>query len=78
MVQRKATQSCENALEALRRHLTWPPPLFDHYVAMELLEMLAHLASTRAHDKGDEYAAALGEVKTTQVSLEPVHFLCLA
>lgn len=64
-------ESCANALAALRRHLNRPPPLFDRYEAIELLETLVRLARTQAHDKADEYAAALDEVKTRQVPLEP-------
>ncbi|KAJ7388362.1 hypothetical protein OS493_038204, partial [Desmophyllum pertusum] len=69
--QEKAIESCANALAVLRRHLNRPPSLFDRHEAVELLETLVRLARTQAHDKADEYAAALDEVKARQPSIEP-------
>lgn len=71
--QEKAIESCANALAVLRRHLNRPPSLFDRHEAVELLETLVRLARTQAHDKADEYAAALDEVKARQASIEPDH-----
>ena len=62
MEQEKAVASCANALTALRRHLNRPPSLFDRHEAIELLESLVRLARTQAHDKAEEYSAALDEV----------------
>ena len=73
MEQEKAVASCANALTALRRHLNRPPSLFDRHEAIELLESLARLARTQAHDKAEEYSAALDEVKARQASLESGH-----
>lgn len=69
--QEKAKESCTNALAALRRHLNRPTSLFDRYEALELLETLVRLARTQAHEKADEYAAVLDEVKARQSTLEP-------
>ena len=71
--QEKAVASCANALTALRRHLNRPPSLFDRHEAIELLESLVRLARTQAHDKAEEYSAALDEVKARQASLESGH-----
>ena len=73
MEQEKAVASCANALTALRRHLNRPPSLFDRHEAIELLESLVRLARTQAHDKAEEYSAALDEVKARQASLESGH-----
>ena len=39
----------------------------------QLLESLVRLARTQAHDKAEEYSAALDEVKARQASLESGH-----
>ena len=61
------------ALTVLRRHLNRPPSLFDRHEAIQLLESLVRLARTQAHDKAEEYLAALDEVKARQASLESGH-----
>ena len=66
--QERSAESCTNALLALRRHLNRPSSLFDRFKAIELLE-----ARTQAHEKADEYAAALEEVKARQPSLGADH-----
>ena len=71
--QEKAVASCANALTALRRHLNRTPSLFDRHEALEVLESLVRLARTQAHDKAEEYSAALDEVKARQASLESGH-----
>ena len=71
--QEKVVASCDDALTALRRHLNRPPSLFDFHEAIELLESLVRLARTQAHDKAEEYSAALDEVKARQASLETGH-----
>ena len=71
--QGKAGESCANVLATLRRHLNRPPSLFDPFEAIELLETLVRLARTQAHEKADEYAAALEEVKTRQPTLLSTH-----
>ena len=73
MEQEKAVACCANALIALRKHLKRPPSLFDRHEAIELLESLVRLARTQAHDKAEEYSAALDEVKARQASLESGH-----
>ena len=73
MEQEKAVASCYNALTCLRRYLNRPPSLFDRHEAIELLESLIRLATTQAHDKAEEYSAALDEVKARQASLETGH-----
>ena len=73
MEQEKAVASCANALTALRRHLNRPPSLFDRHEVLELLESLVRLARTQAHDKAEEYSAALDEVRARQASLESGH-----
>ena len=71
--QEKSAESCTNALLALRRHLNRLSSLFDRFEAIELLETLVRLARTQAHEKADEYAAALEEVKARQPSLGANH-----
>ena len=71
--QAKSAESCTNALLALRGHLNRPLSLFDRFEAIELLETLVRLARTQAHEKADEYAAALEEVKARQPSLGADH-----
>lgn len=71
--QEKSAESCTNALLALRRHLNRPSSPFDRFEAIELLETLVRLARTQAHEKADEYAAALEEVKARQPSLGADH-----
>ena len=64
----------EQVKAALRKHLNRPPLFFDRYEAIELLETLVtlvRLTRTQAHDKADEYSAALDEVKSRQASLDP-------
>ena len=73
MEQEKAVASCANGLTALGRHLNRPPSLFDRHEAIELLESLVRLARTQAHDKAEEYSAALDEVKARQTALESSH-----
>ena len=71
--QERSAESCTNALLAPRRHLNRPSSLFDRLEAIELLETLVRLARTQAHEKVDEYAAALEEVKARQPSLGADH-----
>jgi len=71
--QEKAGESCGNVLTALRRHLNRSPSLFDRFEVIELLETLVRLARTQAHEKADEYAAALEEGKVRQLSLDSPH-----
>ncbi len=71
--QEKTVENCANALLALRRHLNRPPSLFDRFESVELLETIVRLARTQAHQKADEYAAALDEVKARQPSLDADH-----
>ena len=71
--QERSAESCTNALLALRRHLNRPSSLFDRFEAIELLETLVRLARTQAHEKADEYAAALEDVKARQPSLGADH-----
>ena len=71
--QEKSAESCTNTLKALRGHLNRPSSLFDGFEAIELLETLVRLARTQAHEKADEYAAALEEVKARQPSLGADH-----
>ena len=71
--QGKAGKSCANALATLRRHLIRPPSLFDPFEAIELLETLVRLAMTQAHEKADECAAVLEEVKTRQPTRLSAH-----
>ena len=73
MEQEKAVASCANAQTALRRHFNRPPSLFDRHEAIELPESLVRLARTQAHDKAEEYSAALDEVKARQAYLESGH-----
>lgn len=44
--------------------------MFDRYEAIEFLQTLARLARNESHQKADEYAAPLDEVKAGAVSLD--------
>lgn len=60
--QEKSLETTEGALTTLRRHLNRPNSAFDRYEALDLLQALVHLVRTQAHQKADDYAAALDEV----------------
>ena len=60
----RTLDSSESALAALRRYINRPAAMFDKYEAVELLQSLLRLARNENHQKADEYAAALGEIKT--------------
>ena len=51
-------------MAALRRYINQPAAMFDKYEAVELLQSLLRLARNESHQKADEYAAALDEIKT--------------
>lgn len=44
--------------------------MFDKYEALELLQSLVRLARNENHRKGDDYAAALDEIRARTDSLE--------
>ena len=60
----RTLDSSESAFAALRRYLNRPAAMFDKYEAVELLQSLLRLARNENHQKADEYAAALDEIKT--------------
>ena len=60
----RTLDSSESALAALRRYINRPAAMFDKYEAVELLQSLLRLARNENHQKADEYAAALDEIKT--------------
>ena len=60
----RTLESSESALAALRRYINRPAAMFDKFHAVELLQSLLRLATNENHQKADEYAAALDEIKT--------------
>ena len=60
----RTLDSSESALAALRRYINRLAAMFDKYEAVELLQSLLRLARNENHQKADEYAAALDEIKT--------------
>ena len=66
----RTLDSSESALAALRRYINRPAAMFDKYEAVELLQSLLRLARNENHQKADEYAAALDEIKTRGPFLE--------
>ena len=60
----RTLDSSESALAALRRDINRPTAMFGKYEAVELLQSLLRLARNENHQKADEYAAALDEIKT--------------
>ncbi|KAK3705266.1 hypothetical protein QZH41_000067 [Actinostola sp. cb2023] len=68
--QLRTMESTDAALAAFRRHLIRPAAIFDRYEAIELLQSLVHLARGEAHQKADEYAATLDEVRTRADALD--------
>ena len=60
----RTLDSSESALAALRRYINRPAAMFDKYEAVELLQSLLRLARNENHQKADEYAVALDEIKT--------------
>ena len=60
----RTLDSSESALAALRRYISRPAAIFDKYEAVELLQSLLRLARNENHQKADEHAAALDDIKT--------------
>ncbi|KAK3710877.1 hypothetical protein QZH41_014863, partial [Actinostola sp. cb2023] len=68
--QLRTMESTDAALAAFRRHLSRPATIFDRYEAIELLQSLVRLARGEAHQKADEYAATLDEVRARADALD--------
>ena len=56
-------------MASLRRYLNRPNSTFDRFEVLGLLQALVRLARTQAHQKAEEYVAALDEVRTRWDSL---------
>ena len=69
--QERSRENTAAALASLRRHLNRPSSLFDRYEAVELLQSLVRVARGQAHEKADEFAAALDEVKSRADAVDP-------
>jgi hypothetical protein len=69
--QERALESTTSALASLRRHLNRPASIFDRLEDVELLQSLVRVARGQAHEKSDEFSAALEEVKSRSDSLDP-------
>lgn len=63
-------ESSELTLAALRRHISHPTAMFDKYKALDLLQSLVRQARNESHKKGDEYAAALDEIRARMDALD--------
>ena len=67
--QEKTLETTEGTLVNLRRLLNHPNSAFDRFEVLDILQALVRLAPTQAHQKVEEHAAALGEVRTRWDSL---------
>ena len=67
--QEKTLETTEGTLVNLRRLLNHANSAFDRFEVLDILQALVHLAPTQAHQKVEEHAAALGEVRTRWDSL---------
>ena len=73
----RTLDSSESALAALRHYINRPAAMFDKYEAVELLQLLLHLARNENRQKADEYAAALDEIKTRSDFVDDQQLQCL-
>ena len=67
--QEKTLETTEGTLVNLRRYLNRPNSAFDRFEVLDILQALVRLARTQAHQKAEEYAAALDEVRARWDSL---------
>ena len=67
--QEKTLETTEGTLVNLRRYLNRPNSAFDRFEELDILQALVRLARTQAHQKAEEYAAALDEVRARWDSL---------
>ena len=67
--QEKTLETTEGTLVNLRRYLNRPNSAFDRFEVLDILQALVRLARTQAHQKAEEYAAALDEVRARWNSL---------
>ena len=67
--QEKTLETTEGTLINLRRYLNRPNSAFDRFEVMDILQALVRLARSQAHQKVEEYAAALDEVRARWDSL---------
>ena len=61
--QEKTLETTEGTLVNLRRYLNRPNSAFDRFEVLDILQALMRFARTQAHQKAEEYAAALDEVR---------------
>ena len=62
-------ETTEGTLVNLSRYLNRPNSAFDRFEVLDILRALVRLARTQAHQKAEEYAAALDEVRARWDSL---------
>ena len=67
--QEKTLETTEGTLVNLRRYLNRHNSAFDRFELLDILQALVRLARTQAHQKAEEYAAALDEVRARWDSL---------
>ena len=67
--QGKSLETTEGTLASLRRCLNRPNSAFDRFEVLDFLQALVRLARTQAHQKAEEYATALDEVRARWDSL---------
>ena len=61
--QLKTSESSELAFSALRRYTSRPAAIFYRYDTIELLQSSVRLLLNDSHQKADEYAASLDEIR---------------
>ena len=67
--QEKTLETTEGTLVNVRRYLYRPNSACDRFEVLDILQALVRLARTQAHQKAEEYAAALDEVRARWDSL---------
>ena len=67
--QEKTLETTEGTLVNLRGYLYRPNSACDRFEVLDILQALVRLARTQAHQKAEEYAAALDEVRARWDSL---------
>ena len=61
--QEKSLEPTEGTLTSLGRYFDRPNSALDRFEVLDLLQALVRLARTQSHQKAEEYAAALDEVR---------------
>ena len=75
--QEKSLETTEGTLTSLRRYFNCPNNVFDRFEVLDLLQALVRLTCTQAHQKAEECATALDEVRARWDTLNSSELQCL-